>query len=97
MVSNTKYVFIFRTIQIKQDSRIILNTSSTAQYLAKRLKVSENEIRYISLKYPNTLRVSPVKLKEILDFLLREGFKSSEILGAPRVFTHSISTLKVSY
>lgn len=76
---------------------MILNKDSTAQYLAKRLKVSENTIRYISSKYPTTLRVSPTKLKEILDFLLKEGYRPTHILNTPRVFTHSISTLQVSF
>lgn len=84
-------------IEIKQENRVILNKDSTAQYLAKRLKVPENTIYYINSKYPTMLRVSPTKLKEILDFLLEEGFRPSHILGIPRVFTHSISTLKVIY
>ncbi|VVC27134.1 Hypothetical protein CINCED_3A011191 [Cinara cedri] len=83
-----------RTLTIKQENRVILNKDSTAQYLAKRLKVTENKIAYISLKYPTILRVNPTKLKEILDFLLSEGYNSSEILNVPRVFTHSISTLQ---
>uniref|UniRef100_A0A2S2PSK2 Transcription termination factor, mitochondrial n=1 Tax=Schizaphis graminum TaxID=13262 RepID=A0A2S2PSK2_SCHGA len=83
-----------RTIEIKQENRVVLNKDSTAQYLAKRLKVPEKTIRYISSKYPTTLRVSPTKLKEILDFLLKEGFRSTHILSTPRVFTHSISTLQ---
>ncbi|XP_025198096.1 transcription termination factor, mitochondrial [Melanaphis sacchari] len=83
-----------RTIEIKQENRVVLNKDSTAQYLAKRLKVPEKTISYISSKYPTTLRVSPIKLKEILDFLLKEGFKPTHILSTPRVFTHSISTLQ---
>lgn len=91
------YVFILnRTLEIKQKNRVVLNKDSTAQYLAKRLKVPEKTIRYINSKYPTTLRVSPPKLKEILDFLLKEGYRPSHILTIPRVFTHSISTLQVS-
>jgi len=89
--------FFFRTIEIKQENRVVLNKDSTAQYLAKRLKVPEKTICYISSKYPTTLRVSPTKLKEILDFLLKEGYRPSHILSTPRVFTHSISTLQVSF
>ncbi|NP_001280396.1 uncharacterized protein LOC100165527 [Acyrthosiphon pisum] len=83
-----------RTVEIKQENRVVLNKDSTAQYLAKRLKVPEKTIRYISSKYPTTLRVSPTKLKEILDFLLKEGYRPSHILSTPRVFTHSIFTLQ---
>lgn len=84
-------------MEIKKESRIILNKDSTAQYLAKRLKAPEKTIRYISFKYPSTLRVNPTKLKEILDLLHKEGFRSSHILRVPRVFTHSISTLQVKF
>jgi hypothetical protein len=82
---------------IQQENRVVLNTDSTAQYLAKRLKVSEKTIRYINSKYPSILRVSPTKLKEILDFLLKEGYRPAHIMSTPRVFTHSISTLQVCY
>lgn len=88
---------MYRTIEIKQGNRVVLNKDSTAQYLAKRLKVSENTIDNISLKYPTLLRVNPTKLKEILDFLFVEKYTPSQILRVPRVFTHSISTLQVSY
>ncbi|KAF0770243.1 transcription termination factor, mitochondrial [Aphis craccivora] len=93
MLRSTPEVFK-RTIEIKQENRVVLNKDSTAQYLAKRLKVPEKTIRCISSKYPTTLRVSPTKLKEILDFLLNEGFRPTHILSTPRVFTHSISTLQ---
>lgn len=82
---------------IQQENRVVLNKDSTAQYLAKRLKVPEKTIRFMNSKYPTILRVSPTKLKEILDFLLKEGYRSIHILRTPRVFTHSISTLQVCY
>lgn len=76
---------------------MVLNTDSRAQYLAKRLNVPISTIEYISSKYPTILRVSPTKLKEILDFLLSEKYTPSEILSVPRVLTHSIFTIQVSY
>lgn len=90
-------MYLHRTLRIKQDNKVILNKDSTAQYLAKRLNVPETTIRYISSKYPTTLRVSPTKLKEILDFLLKEGYNPSHILRTPRVFNHSFTTLQVSH
>ncbi|XP_050438099.1 transcription termination factor, mitochondrial isoform X2 [Adelges cooleyi] len=83
-----------RTVEIKQNNRVVLNKNSTAQYLAKRLHVDEKYIYRISEKYPSMLRVSPTKLKELLDFLLNEGFEPMGILSIPRVFTHSITTLQ---
>jgi len=83
-----------RTLELKQEKNFVLNNDSTAQYLAKRLNVSMEAIRIISSKYPSILRVSPIKLKEVLDFLLNEGFYPFHILKTPRVLTHSLLTLQ---
>jgi len=95
-VANTVQYIINLTCS-KQEKKFVLNNDSTSQYLAKRLNVPIETIYFISLKYPSTLRVSPIKLKEILDFLLNEGYKPIHILRIPRLFTHSIFTLQVSY
>lgn len=86
---------MYRTLEIKHENSIVLNTDSTSQYLAKRLNVSEKTIFYVNSKYPTLLRVNPTKLKEMLDFLLKEGFRPCHILRIPRVLTHSIYTLQV--
>jgi hypothetical protein len=64
------------------------------EYLSQQLQCDTETVEYISSKNPSILRVHVPKLKEILDFLYREGFTPQHVCQVPRILCHSLETTK---
>ncbi|XP_021916268.1 transcription termination factor, mitochondrial isoform X2 [Zootermopsis nevadensis] len=72
----------------------LLGESSVSEYLAQQLQCDAETIEYLGSKHPPILRIHVSKLKEILDFLYREGYTSQHICQVPRILCHSLETTK---
>jgi hypothetical protein len=91
---NSFFLFLNSKLR-KEAARIkVLGDSSVMEYLSERLQCDTETMEYISLKYPSVLRVHVSKLKEILDFVYREGYTSQHVCHVPRILCHSLETTK---
>jgi hypothetical protein len=65
------------------------------EYLSQQLQCDTETVEYLSSKFPSILRVHVSKLKEILDFVYREGYTSQHVCQVPRILCHGLETTKL--
>ncbi|KAL1124134.1 hypothetical protein AAG570_001904 [Ranatra chinensis] len=68
--------------------------TSSKEYLCQRLDMTDWEAAAFAARHPPVMRVQVSKLKEILDFLMAEGFTQKQIYNTPRILCHSLVTIK---
>lgn len=88
-------VFILRRrIQKEVRRRSVLGASGTTiDYLAERLRCGREEVIEMTIKYPRIMRLSGPKIKEVIDFLLKNGYTVDDVRKVPKVLFHSTETM----
>lgn len=77
------------------ENRKILGSNSTVEeYLSKRLECSLDSAKYLTEKYPAIMKMSILKMKEILDYLYEQGYTPVHVCRVPRILVHSQETTK---
>jgi len=86
-----------RTFQYRHENQEALGSHpNVTSYLSNRLGVTELEILEFAKKHPPVMRVHVAKMKEIIDYLMAEGYSTSSIVRTPRILCHSITTIQAS-
>uniref|UniRef100_A0A0K8SF31 Transcription termination factor, mitochondrial n=1 Tax=Lygus hesperus TaxID=30085 RepID=A0A0K8SF31_LYGHE len=86
---------LLRTFSNRQESKAALAPHpNVVAYLSNRLGVTENEIAVFAKKHPPVMRVHVAKMKEIIDYLLSEGYPAAKIVQTPRILCHSLETIQ---
>ncbi|KAF6214961.1 hypothetical protein GE061_009706 [Apolygus lucorum] len=86
---------LLRTFCNRQENKAALAPHpNIVAYLSNRLGVPENEISLFAKKHPPVMRVHVAKMKEIIDYLLSEGYLAEKIVQTPRILCHSLETIQ---
>lgn len=80
--------------EIFQQNKNLLGEDTVIDYLSKRLNYDVDYMRMVVMKHPAVLKCRVTKIKEVLDYLLEDGFQPHEIANVIRILTHSLETTK---
>ncbi|XP_037026192.1 transcription termination factor, mitochondrial-like [Bradysia coprophila] len=82
------------SIKIASDAKAIVGDKTLVKYLAERLKYNVKTTEAILRKHPSVFNCRVTRMKETLDYLFAAGFVSVDIAETPRVFCHSLTTIR---
>lgn len=88
------FMYFCRYLRRRSDNKSVLGDSSLIEYLSKKLECSTEFAKCILVRQPALKNKSMKKMREIIDFLLSQGFETMHICRVPKILLHSVETSK---
>ncbi|VEN43518.1 unnamed protein product [Callosobruchus maculatus] len=81
-------------VKRQSERKSVLGDNSFAEYLCNKLGCTRETAEYIILKLPVLQHKCLIKLNSIIEYLVENGFSTSQICSNPRILLHSLETIK---